>query len=69
MVLQIPLGVESITILVLKDCNIPIPHPQVGNVFQDDIESNYLAVTCNNDYVMIPQSDDVTACYMTKGHY
>ena len=68
-VLQIPLVDLSTTFQIYQIYNLPALNPQLRVTFQYVLESQYLVVSSNLHYFMLPQESDVWACRLTRGHW
>ena len=68
-VLQVPLVDISTTFQVYEIFNLPALHPKLGIAYQYVLESNFLVVSSDQHYFMMPLETDVMACKLTRGHW
>ena len=67
--LQIPLVDASTTFSVYEAHNLPALHPKLKVNFQYELEGNYLAVSNDLEFFMLPTDTDVLTCQLTRGHW
>ena len=65
--LQVPLSDATTQFQIYKINNFPLLHPNLGIRFTYKLENDYLAISTNRTFFMLPPETEVTLCRATQG--
>lgn len=68
-VLVLPLIDKDLQFDLFRAYNLPLLHPQLKKVFTYELESPYIALRHDGNYLTIPTHDDVLTCTISAGHF
>ena len=69
MLIKIPLIDTDSETTLYKVYNLPVYHPNLEKSLQYNLEGNYLAITKDGNYVIIPSEAEFVECTIAQGHF
>jgi hypothetical protein len=68
-ILVLPLIDKDLQFDLFRAHNLPLLHPSLRKVFTYEIESPYIALRNDGNYLTIPTHDDILTCTISAGHF
>lgn len=68
-ILTLPLVNKDLQFDLFKAHNLPLLHPDIKKLFQYEVESSYVAICTDGNYLTLPKEDDILACQISAGHF
>ena len=68
-ILILPLIDKDLQFDLFRAHNLPLLHPQLKKVFTYSLESTYIAIRSDGNYLTLPLHDDILMCTISAGHF
>lgn len=68
-ILTLPLVDKDLQFDLFRAHNLPLLQPNMKKLFQYDLDTSYVAVRKDGNYLTLPNEEDILTCHISAGHF